>query len=265
MQAHAERWLLAGFALVLAGCGGDAPADNGAAPVVGGTPAVTVPVAASPANTVEPASSVPDRLTVTTNEPFYSVRVDPDQLVLDGIGFAPRRMPVLGREVRATGRRWRARDGRGELIVEVERADCEDDMSGAPRDFTATLTLDGRTVRGCGFVGTPAPPPGEAAPMVAANTIPARFVGRWNRDAAACARPAASIDGVKVSPDELWFHESVGKVQRVEPLSDDRIRITAAYDGEGERWTSTQTLSVDGDRLTIVTEGRPFTRIRCKG
>ncbi len=257
MRRRADRWPLAPAALALAGCGGAAP-DDAALPVPSATPSAAAPVP-PPANAIERVSTVPERLTVTTNEPFYSVRVEGDLLVLTGVEAPPRRLPVLDRDVGPTTRRWRAQG----LVVDVERKPCEDDMSGAPRDFTATLTLGGRTVRGCGFVGTPAPPPGERAAPAAVDTIPARFVGRWNRDAAACARPAASIEGVKVSPDELWFHESVGKVQRVEPLAGDRIRITAAYDGEGERWTSMQTLAVEGDRLTITTDGRPFTRMRC--
>lgn len=258
MRRRADRRLLVGAALALAGCGGAAP-DNAVLPMPSATPSAAAPVP-PPANAVERVSTVPERLTVTTNEPFYSVQVEGDLLVVTGVEAPPRRLTVLDRDVGPTTRRWRAQG----LVVDVERKPCEDDMSGAPRDFTATLALGGRTVRGCGFVGTPAPPPGGQVATAAADTIPARFVGSWNRDAAACVRPAASIEGVKVSPDELWFHESVGKVQRVEPLAGNRIRITAAYDGEGERWTSTQTLAVDGDRLTIVTEGQPFTRIRCK-
>lgn len=239
--------------LALAGCGSseDAPAANVASPasVPTATPSVV-------------ASRVPERLTVTTNEPFYSVAIDRDVLTLTGVDMPRRRLRVVNRHVAVEARAWDARDDRGTIGVRVVRAPCEDDMSGAPRDFTATLTIDGgATVRGCGFVGTHAPPPGEAPPVAA--TIPARFVGRWNRDAAACATPAASIEGVRVTPGELWFHESVGVVKRVEPIGPDQIRVTAAYEGEGERWTATQTLRVEGDRLVIVTDGRPFSRMRC--
>lgn len=246
--------------LLLAGCGGsaEAPSDSLASP----TPVSTALRAPSPDPPVV-TSSVPERLTVTTNEPFYSVAIAGDALTLTGVDMPRRTLGVVDRRVTRDAREWNARDERGTLAVRVARAPCEDDMSGAPRDFTATLTINGSTVRGCGFVGTPAPPPGEVA--AATPAIPARFVGWWNRDAAACARPAASIEGVRVTPRELWFLESVGMVKRVEPLGPDRIRITADYEGEGERWTATQTLRVDGDRLTIVTDGQPFTRIRCPG
>ncbi|MEH3038950.1 MAG: hypothetical protein PGN21_02605 [Sphingomonas paucimobilis] len=256
MMRLADRPAALFVLLALAGCGGGAepPTGNVASP----TPVPTVTSAAPPSVVT---SSVPERLTVTTNEPFYSVAIDGDVLTLTGVDMPRRTLRVVDRKVTTDAREWNARDGRGTLGVRVVRAPCEDDMSGAPRDFTATLVMNGRTVRGCGYVGTPAPPPGETA--ATGPAIPARFVGWWNNDAAACARPAASIEGVRVTPRELWFHESVGVVKRVEPLAADRIRVIADYEGEGERWTATQTLRLDGNRLTIVTDGQPFTRIRC--
>ncbi len=255
-RADRIAFLLATLALAGCGGGGEAPMGNAATPLPS-------PAGPSPTPTASPAivSTVPDVLTVSTNEPFYTVRIADDVLTLTGVDTPVRRFRGTGRAVAADAREWVARDGQGALLVRVVRTPCADDMSGAPRDFTATLTLDGRTVRGCGYVGTPAPPPDAA--VAAAETIPARFVGRWNRDAAACAQPAASIEGVRVTPNELWFHESVGAVRRVETLGPDRLRITADYEGEGQRWTATQTLQVAGDRLTIVTDGQPFSRMRC--
>jgi len=255
---RADRRVPIAVLLALAGCGGgdEVPAGNLAtpSPVPSARPATPRPPPAA-------TSRVPEKLTVTTNEPFYSVGIDGDVLTLTGVDVPRRTLRVVRRDATGNSREWEARDDRGPLVVSVVRAGCQDDMSGAPRDFTATLTLAGSTVRGCGFVGTPAPPPGEAA--AAAPTIPARFVGWWNKDPASCARPAASIEGLRVTPKELWFLESVGVVTRVEPVGPDQIRLTADYEGEGERWTATQTLRVEGDRLTIVTDGRPFTRIRC--
>lgn len=251
---RADRYLPVIALLALIGCGdgATAPADNGALPA-------SVPTMVS-SPVVD--SSVPERLTLSTNEPFYAVGIDGDVLTLTGVDMPRRTLRAVERNVASDAREWTARDDKGDIGIRVVRAPCEDDMSGAPRDFTATLTLAGRTVRGCGYVGTPAPPPGEG--VAGSNVIPARFVGRWNRDATACARPAASIDGVRVTARELWFHESVGTVKRVEPLDPDQVRVTADYEGEGERWTAIQTLRVDGNRLTIVIDdGAPFSRIRC--
>lgn len=241
--------------LTLAGCGGgeETPTSNVASP----TPVAVATPTASP--TVR--SSVPDRLTVTTNEPFYSVIIDRDAVTLNGVDVPARRLTIVERGIEADRRTWKAQGDGMMLAVEVVRTACADDMSGAPRAFSATLTVDGRTVRGCGYVGTPAPPPAELG--AAPNRIPARFVGNWNLNAAACADPAASIEGVRVTPNELWFHESVGTVKRVEPIGEDHIRLIADYDGEGQQWTSTQTLRISGNRLTIMTGDQPFSRIRC--
>ena len=202
--------------------------------------------------------TVPDRITVTTNEPFYSAKVADGLVLLSGVDMPDRRLTITGRTIAADRRSWTARDDRGTVVVAATRNACEDDMSGAPRDFTGTLTFGDRTVRGCAFTGTPAPPPGESA-----ATIPATFTGAWSTDAAACARPAASIEGVRITPGEILFHESAGRATRVEPLGPGRIRITADYEGEGERWTATQTLAIAGNRLTIDTAGQSISRVRC--
>ncbi len=237
------------IALALAGCND----RRDSAPAAMPTPRPTATIVPPPVT-----STVPDRITVATNEPFYSARVAGDTIILSGVDMAERRLPITDRDITADRRSWTARDDGGTVVVTATRAACEDDMSGAPRDYRGTLTLAGRTVRGCAFTGTPAPPPGEPA-----ATIPATFTGNWNTDAAACANPAASIEGVRVTPHEILFHESAGRVTRVEPLGTGRIRIRAEYDGEGERWTATQTLTVAGNRLTIDTGGQPFSRVRC--
>ncbi|KQM41025.1 hypothetical protein [Sphingomonas sp. Leaf10] len=221
-------------------------------------PAPGVTPTPQPTQTAPATSTVPDRITVTTNEPFYAAKVAADAVLLTGVDLPERRLNIAARTIAADRRSWTARDDRGTVLVTAIRSACEDDMSGAPRDFIGTLTFGDRTVRGCAFTGTPAPPPAETA-----ATIPALFTGTWNTDAAACARPAASIEGVKVTPTEILFHESAGRVTRVEPLGPGRIRITADYDGEGERWTATQTLKLAGNRLTIDTGGPSISRVRC--
>lgn len=240
---------LVALALALTGCND----RREPAPAITPTPQPTETTAPAPAT-----STVPDRITVTTNEPFYSAKVSADAVLLTGVDMPARRLTIIDRTIAADRRSWTARDDRGSITVTAIRSACQDDMSGAPRDFAGTLTLGDRTVRGCAFTGTPAPPPGETA-----ATIPATFTGTWNTNAAACARPAAAIEGVKVTPAEILFHESAGRVTRVESLGPGRIRIIADYNGEGERWTTTQTLTVAGNRLTIDTGSQPFSRVRC--
>lgn len=239
-------------ALSLAGCG-DRPVPG---PQQTATP---VPTPSPSASMTPAASSVPERVTVTTNEPFYSAAVDGDAVTLTGAGTPRRTLRISARDVAADTRRWRARDDLGEVSVTVTRQRCEDDMSGVAREFAGTLTVGEQVVRGCGFAGARPPVPENRV------AIPARFVGDWNVDAAACARPATSIEGVRITPGELVFHESAGTVTGVETLGEDRIRITVDYNGEGERWTATQTLRIAGDRLTIDTAGQALTRRRCPG
>lgn len=232
--------------LLLAGCGGTSsptpePTANAATPMARMTP--------TPAPTPSPtiASAIPDSVTATTNEPFYAAVVDGDAIRLSGVDLPERRLPIVATDRVPNGRRWRA-DG---VSVTVTDTACEDDMSGEPRRFSSELTVAGRTARGCAF-----PTPRRL------TTIPAAYVGRWDRDAAACARPATSIEGVAISPRELRFHESFGEVTAVTPVTGG-VRIEARYSGEGERWTTAQTLRVDGDALTIEGEGAPIRRVRC--
>ncbi len=194
--------------------------------------------------------ALPAAITVTTNEPFLAAAIERDAIRFSGVDRPERRMTVVARADLPDGRRWTARDAAGVVAVTVTTRPCTDDMSGEARAFSGTIAIDGRAgVRGCAF-----PTPGDR--------IPARFVGRWDRDVAACARPATSIEGVTIGPRAIRFHESLGKVASVVPAGDG-VAIVAAYEGEGERWTARQRLTIDGDRLTIAGEGAPISRVRC--
>ncbi|WP_230770064.1 hypothetical protein [Sphingomonas sp. Leaf4] len=231
-----------GLAAMLAGCGGaPVPAPEPTASVVMSVATPTpVPVPTA-------TSAIPDAVTATTNEPFYSAAIDGDAIRLSGVDLPERRLGIVARDAVPDGRRWRAE---GVTVTVIDQA-CADDMSGEPRPFRSVLTVGGRTARGCAF-----PTPRAQA------TIPAAFLGRWDRDAAACAAPATSIEGVTISPRELRFHESLGDVTAVTPVAGG-VSIAVAYSGEGERWTTRQTLRVAGDVLTIAGEGAPIRRVRC--
>ncbi len=235
---------------LLAGCGGGEPqvAGNAATPVVAVSPPATPVASPTPAR-----PAVPDRVTVTTNEPFYAAVIEGDAIRLSGVDLPERRVPIVARGAVPGGTRWEARDAKGAVIATVTDTPCADDMSGEPRPFTGELRIDGRVAPGCAFP-TPA----------ATDTIPAAFHGRWDRDAAACAAPATSIEGVTIGPRELRFHESVGTATGVTPI-DGGVRIDAAYEGEGERWTTRQRLTIAGNTLTIAGEGAPIRRVRCPG
>jgi hypothetical protein len=111
----------------------------------------------------------------------------------------------------------------------------------------------------------PAPAPTEnssaalAAPKATAafvpvrgTTIPAPFVGVYDRNAASCSGP--SEDRVTITPSELRFHETIGKVQGTLLRLENELEVDAKYQGEGEFWRSNRLMSLTqgGARLDII-------------
>lgn len=124
----------------------------------------------------------------------------------------------------------------------------------------------------------PAPAPtengsAEAAPPKAAGafepvrgtTIPAPFVGVYDRTLASCSGP--SQERTTITPGELRFHETIGKVQSTLLRRENELEVLANYQGEGEYWRSNRlmTLSQGGARLVIDGDGTSpaMMRVRC--
>lgn len=121
--------------------------------------------------------------------------------------------------------------------------------------------------------GAVAPPPAEdvaretagdepSAAPARRGPIPVSIQGRWAGVADRCGDASAALD-LNVTPDRLIFHESEGKVEAVEGQADGRYAVRAAFTGEGESWTRTLMLRVEGDRLIIANDGEAVTRKRC--
>jgi len=100
------------------------------------------------------------------------------------------------------------------------------------------------------------PPGGEAG----AGLIPQSFRGNWSSSTATCGTAGDSMR-LSVGADSLNIYESVGKVSAAQPLSPNRLRVTARYSGEGETWNDTAvlTLADGGETLTIGS----VKRVRC--
>ncbi|MDQ3618408.1 MAG: hypothetical protein M3374_06830 [Pseudomonadota bacterium] len=142
------------LAALLAGCGGTSPQETGVVPTpttsVADQPGATHTTTDAPDPPIPDTWATPEALIVSTNEPFWQVRIDGDTLLLTGVDSAERRLPIESSTATADGREVRARDARGTVEVVVSNPACEDDMSGSRFPMTGTLTIDGAgPFRGC--------------------------------------------------------------------------------------------------------------------
>lgn len=112
-------------------------------------------------------------------------------------------------------------------------------------------------------VANATPPAQPPAPEAAASgPIPAALQGRWTGVTDKCGDRAADLE-LSILPDQLVFHESVGKVETVTPGADGDWSVRASFTGEGQSWTRTLTLRPAADTLTIINDGTAVVRKRC--
>lgn len=169
------------------------------------------------------------------------------------------------------------------LLPLVLLAACEDQDGGQPRmstnivDEEASFDVSNRAVtedetvvraeEGRPSEATPnsADPPPEQKPAVTpAGTLPASLHGRWTGLNDRCGDKSAELE-LTVTPKSLIFHESVGSVTGVAAGSGGKVRVDAAFTGEGDSWTKKLELrpSANGRELTIINDGAAVTRKRC--
>jgi hypothetical protein len=86
-------------------------------------------------------------------------------------------------------------------------------------------------------------------------TIPAAFQGVYDRSLASCSGP--SEERTTITPSELRWHETIGKVQSTLHRRENELEVDAKYQGEGEYWRSNRLLTLDqgGARLVIDSDG----------
>ena len=147
------------------------------------------------------------------------------------------------------------------LTISVALAACSpsSDDSSQPASTEAPIAVepDG----GIGDGATPLPSP------TVAEAIPERFLGVWDNVEGTCE--PVSESRLEIGPKSIGFYESQGEVTRVEVDSLDRIVVSLAMEGEGERWQTAQmyTLSDNGARLTASSVGdeqfEPLERKKC--
>jgi hypothetical protein len=99
----------------------------------------------------------------------------------------------------------------------------------------------------------PATPAATASPADTAQTIPQAVQGRWGLVPADCTSTRGDAKGLLViGPDSLKFYESQGKLGQIAERSDNRIRASFAFTGEGMEWTHDVVLDAqDGGKALV--------------
>ena len=109
-----------------------------------------------------------------------------------------------------------------------------------------------------------APPP--ATDLAEALVIPDRFHGIWDYVQGSCD-PASDMR-TEIAERGITFYESHGAVTGMTVESPERITVTLAMQGEGEKWTMTRTFTLgEGDTILTPTgggdTGEPMPLKRC--
>jgi hypothetical protein len=107
-----------------------------------------------------------------------------------------------------------------------------------------------------------APSSAPAAPVAA--TLPAGFVGKWDAPPKPCSTSYRAEMQLDITPTDLSYFESGGKVKSVKVNSPTDVVADLAMSGEGETWDKSihMVLTDDGKTLTID-EGKGGVRVRC--
>jgi uncharacterized membrane protein len=87
------------------------------------------------------------------NEPGWSVEIGQDNIVfITNYGSDRYQLPTPTPEVNTVERRttYRTRGGGHELVVALEAKQCQDTMADETFEMTVTVTLDGKSLNGCG-------------------------------------------------------------------------------------------------------------------
>ncbi|MBA4354416.1 MAG: hypothetical protein C0409_06955 [Novosphingobium sp.] len=96
---------------------------------------------------------------------------------------------------------------------------------------------------------------GSAAPA-SAVTFPAAMRGKWGVNAADCDPSRGDNKGMMtVGADAVKFYESIAEIGAVRESTDDALRATFDYEGEGMAWQRDARFELaDGGKVLILTE-----------
>ena len=124
-------------------------------------------------------------------------------------------------------------------------AACDGGTQSAQTD-AEEARAEGNVVGG-GAVSRPNAPAQEAA------GIPAAIQGRWGLVAADCEPGRADAKGLlTITADKLEFYESVGELDDIREVADDRIHASFDFTGEGMEWERTMALELQETGAALV-------------
>lgn len=97
---------------------------------------------------------------------------------------------------------------------------------------------------------------GVSTPDGDTASIPAALQGRWGLVAADCTSTRGDAKGlIEITGDTITFYESRATLGDIAERSDDSIRATFSFTGEGMTWTRDMTLAAqDGGEALVRTE-----------
>lgn len=110
-----------------------------------------------------------------------------------------------------------------------------------------------------GLSRAPATAPATAAAASASPAtsgqpvVPDRFHGIWDYVKGSCD-PASDMR-TEIAERGITFYESHGAVTALTVDSPDRITVTLAMQGEGEKWTATRTLTLSSNGTILTPSG----------
>lgn len=118
----------------------------------------------------------------------------------------------------------------------------ETEQANAPVKEVETLPPDETTVVDQGN--------GATAMVPASTKIPKPLQGRWGLVPADCTSTRGDAKGLlTVTADTLTFYESRAQLKAVTSADPDRFVGSFAFSGEGQTWTRTETLALQGTTL----------------
>lgn len=131
----------------------------------------------------------------------------------------------------------------------------------APTDDTAAGADSAETpmpTEPDGGIGDGATPPADdtSAPEGDASSIPTVLQGRWGLVPADCTSTRGDAKGlIEVTGDTITFYESRATLDEIAERTDDSIRATFSFIGEGMTWTRDMALEAqDGGEALVRTE-----------